>query len=182
MILNLSDSEKIKKNEMKRGKFITTLVFCLLWMPLCAQDFGYAKVRPIKGGPVLIYSDSTRTKVVMELQPEDFVKMSVDVSIRSASSDMLGDKIHIYQYDKSCHVPEFTGWVEKEHCYRSLRIDSDNCSYIYAEPDNESPCMEILSNRGLLVNIMGYESGWYNVKFLYHRVIEGWVKESRMRP
>lgn len=168
---------------MRKVKLLTVFILGHLFSSLYAQwlTYPYVGVLPMEGEPVTIYLDSTMTQVYRVLSPEDFEHMSVDVSIRNSSSDMFGDKIWIYLYEEG-YVPEFTGWVEKKHCFRRLKIDGDNCSYIYARPAKDAPCMQILSNRGLLVNVIDCSSDWLKVRFTYHRVIEGWVRKDMLKP
>lgn len=164
---------------MGKNKLLLMFVFIHMFALLCAQTRHYVKVLPMDGNPVVIYADSCKTKIIKVLQPEDFDSLSVSVSVRFVSSDMFGDKIWMYDKD---YVPEFSGWVDKKQCFRHLEIDYGNCSYIYAKPDENSPKMEILSNRGLLVNVVDVESEWMKVKFLYNRIIEGWVRKERLKP
>ena len=165
---------------MKKMKLISVFVLCHIFSSLMAQSALYAYVLPIDGKPIIIYADSSMTSVCRIFQPEEFEKVSISVSIRQSSAELFGDKIWLYTEDDGM-VPEFTGWVGKERCFRSLKIDSENCSYVYAKPDEDSPCMRILSNRGLLVNVVDFKSDWLKVLFMYHRIIEGWVRKDMLK-
>lgn len=163
---------------MKINKLLLIVALCHTVNLLCAQPIHYARVLPIDGKPIIIYTDSSMTHICRIFQPEE--EVSIKVAIRQSSSKLFGDKIWLYTDDGM--VPEFTGWVEKEKCFRQLMVYSNNFSYIYAKPDINSPCMQILSSRGLLVNVIDIESDWMKVKFLYHKVIEGWVRKDMLKP
>lgn len=173
--------EKNHQSEVNMRKiYLITVTLCYITAMADAQTWlRYAEVLPIDDNPVVIYADSNRTEVVRSVHPKEFEKIDISVSLRSSSSDMFGDKIWIY--DRGL-VPEFSGWIEKKYCFRSLTIDSDNHSYIYLKPEIRAPHMRILSDRGLLANVIGYDKEWLKIRFIYNKVIEGWIRVDGVSP